>query len=388
MIGMATESLVEGYKARFRPTPDGEGYLFFRDNYGEGLPLTREQHAAYVDEFEGFVAGANRFMWRWLFFVLLLLAVVMFVVIWKFDNSFLEQKLDWLPEVGGGIVALPLMFFFWKGYKLRKKPELELANLGPHSTTIASTGRRRASSDILDERILGMSPTGLYVGILLGLVGSGLLIHSLYNGEKPELVYWILPLFILVFGYLLWRRNRILKKDTEVLSGQTEFKQEKARFAWNQLAILATHSASTSKIQQQLATMDLALNTAPGEADEAPYRFFGNMRDALHDIDGMFILYLDWKESISDYFWKIETAIGDTAEIKLPDIGKYPDKIWVTDELVQGDVVSALAEIGLMQVYIEDGSDTHNLLLVRKSDEAQVVELLNHLHMLYSLNYP
>ena len=49
---IAIDNLIQNHKARFKPDPDKDGYLFFKDDYGDGVPCSSEQYEGYVSEFK------------------------------------------------------------------------------------------------------------------------------------------------------------------------------------------------------------------------------------------------------------------------------------------------------------------------------------------------
>ena len=97
---------------------------------------------------------------------------------------------------------------------------------------------------------------------------------------------------------------------------------------------------------------------------------------------------MDWKEAVCDYFWKLETAIGNDTKLTLPALDKYPGVASLHFGSVLTDAVAALDAAGYKQIFINDLSDSHNAILVKGEDVVQAVTALENLHLDYNINFP
>ena len=193
---IGNEGLVEKFKAQFKPDANGDGYLFFADDYGEGVPCSHAQHQSYVNEFEGCVRGSHRFMVRWAIAMCFFLIAAMSLAVWHFGVDILDKNDTVAKTLGALLFVIPLPYLFWKGNKVRKRPLHELVNNNPNASAVVSSGKRRSSKEIYVQRLRGMSPTGLGLGIFVGILGMGSSAYEYSNTSEIKLFFLMFPLIL------------------------------------------------------------------------------------------------------------------------------------------------------------------------------------------------
>lgn len=395
MTQVGNEGLIESYKARFKPNADAGGYLYNPDDYGQGVSCDAMQYRSYVSEFETFVARCQRFMIWWMVAIVLLGGIGAVLAGFYIESDIFEIKLF---DTGFGVleiaiptlVASPLIYFFIKGKSLYQKPTLELGS-APSSASTASlaTGRRHGSVDIMDRRIKGMSPSLILAGTLLPVFGVGVSAKEYLDTRVLDPSWFVFPVMFLAFGFLAWRRRKIIKQDEAILHQQTLFSAQNAQSAWLELNHLAVHSVGKAALQNCILSVPVPLKGTSQAANSDPVEYFHTLLDSLGQLDGLFVLSLDWKEGIEEYYAQINAALGErSADVELPALDNYPPQRTVSYPNVFFATGKALSEAGMRQIFLQDGSDTYHLILIENSSRDDVVDCLNSSHLEYWFDEP
>ncbi|MDC0435122.1 hypothetical protein OAM69_05720 [bacterium] len=231
MLGLAwiaAYNLLESYKARFRPNPNGEGYLFSDSDYGEGVPCSVEQYHQLLNEFSRHVTRSLRLMWLWAItlFVLTIAGAVLVFSVRGHLMDILSEAIDGryanLFAIGWMCLLMaPLLISFIKGHKLYRKPALELSVAGSLYQG-GGVERKRASADITDRRIKGMSRSMLLIWFFLSVVST--IIVAMENNFPASIELWMLfpPLSTLASIYLMWRKRKVEQRETRTLAAQDD----------------------------------------------------------------------------------------------------------------------------------------------------------------------
>lgn len=196
LITTATEGLVEKYKARFDPNPKSDGYIFYTDDYGNGVKCSKEQYDTYVDEFETFVRKSKRLLWWWFVAVLVLYGVVLGYEVFVLGHEeIVNENESATKKIALFILLLPLYFLFSKGISLYKKPSKELGS--GHEI-----GRERQSKEqIIERRLRGASWNIPIFGIFLSSLGLYFDVNHVGGGyDAPYMRYF----FIVAIVGFLW----------------------------------------------------------------------------------------------------------------------------------------------------------------------------------------
>jgi len=349
----------------------GLDQVFLKDDYGTGVNCSTEQYQDYVHEFETFVASRQRLMWLWLFLVIILsiAAIIVAISLWGIDSI----KEDKIPSYVGGIVmVLPLLLFFKQGWALYQKPVNELFDDAENLPQ-----RKQNSSEIRKRRLKGMSVGMILMGLVVPALGLYFSLSNTQGGyDSPYMKYFFGAVF-LAFVLLAWGKYKAHKEDDAVLQEQQEqgvFSTKQVQSAYLKLSDLALHNndpVELKKIIQQVPLTD-----ADDYFDEVAY--FYRVLEALDEADiHFFILGIDWKEGVSDFYWKINSALEKRDfNLSLPDVAKYPKNASVSYKNVFLDTSNALAKSGLQLCFIDDGSDTYHAILFEQKDLAVIHQLL------------
>ena len=369
---VAINNIIAKYSARFEPNPEGEGYLFFKDDYGTGVSCSTEQYQDYVQEFESFVASRLRLMWLWFFvFILLSIAgIILAIYFWGID-SINEDKIP--SYVGGIVMLLPLLVFFIQGWKLYQKPARELAG-----DTLNVSQRKQSSSEIRKRRLKGMSVNMILIGLFFPALGLYFSFTETTGVYESPFTKYLFAAVLFAFILLAWGKYKAHREDDAVLQAQQEqevFTTLKVvQDAYLKLTDLTLHNydpVELKKIIQQVPVVD-----ADNIYDAIAY--FYRVLDALDEagID-FFILGVDWKEAVSDFHWKIKSALEKRGfNLSLQDVAKYPENASVGYKNVFLDTSNALAKSGLQLCFIDDGSDTYHAILFEQKNRATLHQLL------------
>ena len=73
---------------------------------------------------------------------------------------------------------------------------------------------------------------------------------------------------------------------------------------------------------------------------------------------------------------------------KLPDVDHLPSNASIHYGSVLEDTVEALQDAGFIQIFINDLSDSYNVLLFRDDDVDEAVKAIERLHMKFSISFP
>jgi len=391
MFGMTTvgmEGLVESFKAQFKPDANGDGYLFFADEYGEGVPCTHAQYEAYVSDFEDCVRRSHRFMVRWAIAMFFLLLIVMVIAVWQLGSDILDGEGRGAQILFTLLFVSPLPYLFWQGNQVRKRPLEELVSKNPDALAVTSTGKRRSSKDIYVQRVRGMSSTGIGYGIFAGIIGIGTSAYEYSNTGEFKLYYLMFPAVLLCFIALVWVRHKATQEDRKILTEQTQYNIQKAQDAWLELNQLAVHSSAKVDIQHSILSVGIPVSGTDDFRSADPSQYFYEIQMAVGANDGVFILSMDWKEAVRDYFWKLGIAVGNELTQKLPDVDHLPSNASIHYGSVLEDTVEALQDAGYIQIFINDLSDSYNVLLFREDDVDEAVKAIERLHMKFSISFP
>ncbi len=416
---IAIENIIEGYKAQFKPDKSGLGYRYFSNSYGDGIPLSTEQYTAYVTEFESFVNRSQRFMFRWTLGMMLVLIVVMVAALTLLDSEVLTG--DQWGYIGAGLFVLPLIYFFYSGYELRKKPLRELVEENPGSAAVLGVQRKRSFEERFDQNLLGISPQAISMGIGVGLLGMVVSGYEFINKSQFKPLYLVFPAVIVMFAAIGWRRKKIKTEEAKILLDQAQlseaaelqdqihynesaelhnpaaFKIDRAQKAWLTLNQRVVHSCAARDVENSVLSVAIPAADTDAYRDADPYAYFHQImtafdRDLPNPSEGVFLLSMDWKEAVSDYEWKLNSAVAThpkiAAALSLPEVNRYPSNASILYEGVLGAVVAALDQAGLRQVFIDDLSDTYYVLLINTHDTDAIAQILADLHMGYRFDFP
>jgi len=206
LTSIASDNLVASYTSRFQRDPNGDGYRFFADDYGEGFACSAAQRNAYVEEFTLFVKRRMRFQILWLIGLVVvtvaLLLVGTFWLEWQPLIDFMERDDDLFPIIGAAMTVLPLIPAFRQGHRLYQKPVVEL------SQGRVATGRRHSTREILHRRLRGMSD--VMIGLIILVPLAGIVVNGLeINGGQRSIVvlgaYGVM--FIIGCVMAVWKRK-------------------------------------------------------------------------------------------------------------------------------------------------------------------------------------
>jgi len=208
LTSIAIEGLIKKYKARFDPDTQSDGYIFYKDDYGNGVKCSKEQYDAYVGEFETSVRKSKRFMWWWFWSVLVLYGVVLGYGVFILGHEEIVNKSEnATKKIALFILLLPLYFLFSKGISLYKKPSKELCSSN-------EIGRERQSKEqIIDRRLRGTSWRLLIFGIFLSTLGLYFDVNNIAGGyDSPYMRYFFIGGIV---GFL-WFGIRKFRADGRV----------------------------------------------------------------------------------------------------------------------------------------------------------------------------
>ena len=181
LTSVATDNILASYASRFQRDPNGDGYRFIADDYGDGVACSADQRDAYVAEFTQFVKRRTRFQYLWMFglvvFTVVFLIISTFWWEWQPVINFMERDDSSFPLLGVAFIVLPLIPTFWQGYHLYQQPVVELCK------GRVATDRRRSNREIMNRRISGMSD--MMIGLMIIVPLAGLIISWLeINGGQ------------------------------------------------------------------------------------------------------------------------------------------------------------------------------------------------------------
>lgn len=203
---VATDNLVASYSSRFQRDENGEAYLFFSEDYGDGVPCSAEQRDAYVEEFKQFVKRRTRFQILWLIgLVVCTLAILLagtFWFEWQPLIDFMDRDDNLFPTIGALLTAAPLIPAFQQGRRLYRKPIAELC------TQRVATGRRHSTQQILDRRLRGMSYFMIVLIILLALAGFIVNALEINGGQRSPAALGGFGLMFVVGCAMVVRKRR------------------------------------------------------------------------------------------------------------------------------------------------------------------------------------
>jgi len=209
IISTAKEGIVEKYKARFDPDPNSDGYIFYKDDYGNGVKCSRGQYEAYICEFKAFVISKNRFMFWWFLTCLVVGAMVLGYMVFVLGHKELPEN-DLFKNIWLALMLLPLIVIFSKGKALYQKPSYDLGSGN-------EIGRERHSKEmILNRRLRGASYQIPIIGILFSSLGLYFDVYDENGGyDSPYMRYYFI-VGILGFLWFFWRIYKAKKSVEKV----------------------------------------------------------------------------------------------------------------------------------------------------------------------------
>ena len=228
LVWIAVDNLLAMYKARFRPDPDGGGYLFSDSDYGEGVPCSVEQYDQFLAEYSRHLTRSLRLMWLWAI-ALIVLTITSAVLIFSVGGhpvDILSEAIDgrYANYVAIGWMCLfmaPLLISLLKGHKLYRKPALELSVAGSLYQG-GGVERKRNRVDITDQRIKGMSRSMLYTWFVLSVISNIIVVTKDNFPANFELWMLILPLTTIASVYLMWRKRKVEQRETRTLAAKND----------------------------------------------------------------------------------------------------------------------------------------------------------------------
>jgi len=92
-----------------------------------------------------------------------------------------------------------------------------------------------------------------------------------------------------------------------------------------------------------------------------------------------FIMGLDWKASLADLRWRINSCLKDhhNVEVSLPTEDKYSPDTAISNESIFEDFNSPLNSVGLQLGFIDTQSDEYVIIIHRCEDRAKVSVAVN-----------
>jgi len=398
---IAIENLVSSYAARFRPNPEGDGYLFKKDDYGTGVPCSTEQYEAYVYEFEDFIGKKTRFMWKWFFAMILLTIVGLAAAVYYFGTDILGDDNHVVETMGGVLMVLPLLFIFKEGWALYKKPEIELNSNG-------EIGRERQSKkEIMNRRFKGMSSTLIVFGLLISGLGLYFSLSSFDGGyDSPYLKYF----FALIFAGFAWlgiKKYKAHHIDAQLLEEQENARKEPIsiyRLGDNDNIVYVKKDTEVKQAHHDLvdavvyggdksAFHKIIDAHAIPKRGEPAYNGIDKHSSYLHllnehyqEVSRTFLINLDWKEGVSEFHYALSDALKGTPYTpKLPLVSSYPSDASILYGYTASDPLSkvfreyilALNEVGLGLVFLETHADFFMIFMYKLEEEREVRESIS-----------
>ena len=395
---IAIENLLSSYAARFRANPNAEGYLFNKDDFGEGVPCTVQQYEIYIDEFENFMRRKARFMWWWLL-AIIIVAIIGFILMFNYVGDGVFQADDYdIGSIGGVLMVLPLIFILPEGFKLYKKPEHELHVLG-------EIGRERQSrEEIMNRRYKGVSLTLIVLGLLLPALGLYFDLRSVDGGyDSPYMKYYFGLIFV-AFSWLGMKKYQAHKIDEQILSTHQSIsinihalyrnetdngaafdkKDNEVKKAYHDLVEAIVFGGDKSVLHEIIDQYNI-----PKRGEEA-YNGIDKYSSYLHLLNEhyqsmapSFFINLDWKESVDEFQSWLATSLKGTAyKPKFPLVSSYPDRASILYGIESSNSLSkvfrehvlALNEVGLGLAFLETDADFFMVFIYKIEEELYVRE--------------
>jgi hypothetical protein len=395
---IAIENLLSSYTARFRANPHAEGYLFNKDDFGEGVPCTTQQYKIYVNEFEDFIRSKVHFMWWWFLTIIIVSIIGLVVMINYFGDSSLQADDNTMESIGGILMILPLIFIFAEGFKLYKKPENELHILG-------EMGRERQSrEEIMNRRYKGISINLIVFGLLLSGIGlySDL---SNFNGgyDSPYMKYYF-GLIFAVFSWLGINKYQAHKVDEQILSNHQnivmdihalyrndmdngaafEKKDSEVKEAYHDLVDAIVFGGDKSVLHEIIDQYNI-----PRRGEEA-YNGIDKHSSYLHllnedyqSVAPSFLINLDWKEGVAEFQGWLNTSLKGTGyKANFPLVSSYPSNASILYGIESSNSLSkvfrehvlALNRVGLGLAFLETDADFFMLFIYKIEEELYIRE--------------
>ena len=395
---MGLDGLLLSYKAKFTPNPNDAGYLYFKDDRGHGVPCSHEQYNEFVSGYEASLARLHKLMWRWAICFFILLAILFVVVAIKFNHLYPYLETPVVTGIGGVIFMFPLGYLLLKSFEERKRPDIEL--IDTTGAALGNSGRQRGTLELIDQRMKGVSAMPLVVGLFGACVGLFVATRQYLQDAIVNQYLLLFPLLIVGFSLVLWRRHMAFKQDAHILGQQNvvvsteqqsaqwkvlpDFKTSEAQPVWLRLNELVVHTCNKEEVRKKILEVEVSGKSFEEDENQDRFKYYFKIREAIGSVEGWFMLMIDWKEAANEYYAQLKAATAGTAQLTLPEAENKFDSIQQPNVLPVA--IKELEKHGLIQFFINDLSDTYNIIVVKQSDAEEVKDSLGKLQLDYLIN--
>lgn len=123
------------------------------------------------------------------------------------------------------------------------------------------------------------------------------------------------------------------------------------------------------------------LNNVKNYSEDDNDTNLGNFVSFLDENEIHFILYLDWKEGVETFHWRIESALKDNFDtvLDLPKEENYPDNIIAIDDdyKIFKDYDNVLRANGFQIGFINVDADAYYLIVHKIQDKKDIEKYVN-----------